>query len=79
MAIVKKEVNINDVVLGKLTEQANAGRETPLTDDEVLQGRIDAEAAKVTREELNRAFRSLSQDDQIAALTAVNANPLAGE
>ena len=76
MAIITKQVQVNDVVLGKLVEQANAGRSEPLTDDEVLQGRIDAEAAKITREELNRAFRSLSQDDQIAALTAVNANPL---
>lgn len=76
MAVIQKTVDINDVVLGKLVEQANAGRDTPLTADEVLQGRIDAEAAKITREELNRAFRSLSQDNQIAALTAVGANPL---
>lgn len=36
-----------------------------------------AAVAKQVREQLNGAFRSLSQDDQIAALTAVNANPLA--
>ena len=36
-----------------------------------------AAVAKQVRETLNGAFRSLSQDDQIAALTAVNANPLA--
>ena len=35
-----------------------------------------AAVAKQVREALNGAFRSLSQDDQIAALTAVNANPL---
>lgn len=76
MATVQKTVNINDVVLGKLVEQANSGRKTPLTDDEVLQARIDAEASKITREALNGAFRRLSQADQETALNAVNANPL---
>jgi len=35
-----------------------------------------AAVAKQVREQLNGAFRSMSQDDQIAALNAVNANPL---
>ena len=69
--MAQKTIEVDEVVLGKLAEQM--GIEDA---DAALQARIDVEAANIKRELLNRAFRELSESDQITALTAVNANPL---
>lgn len=70
--MAQKTVEINEVVLGKLAEQMGISNA-----DTALQARIDQEAEQIKGRLLMDAFLRLSEANQIAALTAVNANPLA--
>jgi len=76
--MAQKTVEVNETILAKQAEQTNAGRaeDAQLTEDEVLQGLVDAAGAKIKRNLLEQAWRSLNEADKLTALDAVSANPL---
>lgn len=69
--MARKSVDVEDVVIAKRAERLG------VTPDEALQSLADQGLRRIKSDLIVEAFNGLSEADQIAALTAVNANPLA--